>query len=50
MVEVPGWFLIVLGVAIFAGASRRRRRGVAFLHDGDRRPLLAVPESPATDN
>ena len=29
MVEVPGWFLIVLGVAIFAaGESKAARRGV----------------------
>ena len=35
MIEVPAWFLIVVGVAMF-GAARRRRQGTAFLHDGDR--------------
>jgi hypothetical protein len=34
MIEVPGWFLMAVGVAIWA-AAHRRRRGTAFLHDGD---------------
>ena len=31
MIELPGWFLIVVGVAIF-GAAHRRRQAAAFLH------------------
>jgi hypothetical protein len=34
MIEVPSWLLIMVGVAIW-GAAHRRRRGTAFLHDGD---------------
>lgn len=34
MIEVPSWFLIAVGVAIWA-AAHRRRRGIAFLHDAD---------------
>jgi len=34
MIEVPSWFLIVVGIALFA-AAYRRRRGTAFLYDGE---------------
>ncbi len=32
MVEVPDWFLILVSIAVFAAARRRRHR-VAFLHE-----------------
>jgi len=34
MIELPNWFLVVLGVAMLA-AAHRRRQGTAFLHDGE---------------
>ena len=34
MIEVPSWFLIAVGIAMWA-AAHRRRRGTAFLHDAD---------------
>ena len=33
MVELPSWFLIVVGVAVFAAAHRRRPE-TAFIYDG----------------
>jgi hypothetical protein len=32
MIEVPSWFLVVVGVAMFAMAHRRRR-GTVLLYD-----------------
>ena len=34
MIEVPSWFLIMIGIAMLA-AAHRRRHGTAFLHDGE---------------
>ena len=34
MIEVPSWFLVVVGVAMFA-LAHRRRRGTAFLFQRD---------------
>ena len=34
MIEVPSWFLIMVGVAMWV-AAHRRRRGTAFLHDAE---------------
>jgi hypothetical protein len=34
MIELPSWFLIVLGVALFA-AAHRRRHATVFLHEGE---------------
>jgi hypothetical protein len=33
MIEVPQWFLVIVGVMTFA-AAHRRRKAMTFLHDG----------------
>ena len=35
MVEIPSWTLIVIGVALFALACRKRPK-TAFLYDGEK--------------
>jgi hypothetical protein len=40
MIELPSWFLFVVGVAVFA-AGHRRRPETAFLYDGAE--FAAVP-------
>ena len=42
MVELPSWFLIVVGVAVFAAAHRRRPE-TAFIYDGAEFEEPAVP-------
>jgi hypothetical protein len=48
MIELPSWFLVVVGVAVFT-AAHRRRRGVAFLHDADGGPVLTDAELSPSD-
>jgi len=47
MIEVPSWFLIVVSVAIFA-AAHRRRPATAFLHEGDHGLTQTIPDREAT--
>ena len=42
MIELPSWFLFVVGVAVFAAAHRRRPE-TAFLYDGAEFEEPAVP-------
>ena len=38
MIELPQWFLIVIGVVTFA-AAHRRRRGLTLMHGGGQEPF-----------
>jgi len=42
MIELPSWFLFVVGIAVFAAAHRRRPE-TAFLYDGAEFEEPAVP-------
>ena len=45
MIEVPGWFLIMIAVATFAAAHKRRSK-TAFLQDD---PLIELTHVGALD-
>jgi hypothetical protein len=47
MIELPSWFLIMVGIAMFT-AVRRKRKGTAFLYDEEPGPAFALRSAEAT--